>query len=309
MKDIISFIKNASVIAFFVAVIVIFLPKIFSPIISEPTNYVASTIDKELRLNKLKSPKLIIVGGSGSAYSIDSKMLEDSLKIPVVNMAVAYGLGLEYMLEEVKESIGKGDKILVIPEFYLPYEGNRKLMTLVNDLNSDAYKFSKLDLLEKINFILVNFQRVGSSIFYKILKKANDENITYRSSFNEMGDMVFHLDKKNIRPLKDKEKLYNNLYNNEINHLNTFMKYVKLKDAEVFYSFPAYPITEFQANKGAINFFEKRIKEKFIGNILNSVEVNLYPEADFFDTVYHLNKNGRAKRSEYLVKTLRENLL
>ncbi len=254
---------------------------------------------------KLKSPKLIIVGGSGSAYSIDSKMLEDSLNIPVVNMATAYGLGLEFMLEEVKESIGKGDKILVIPEYYLPLEGNRKLITLVNDLNPNAHKYSHLDLLEKLNFIIVNFQRVGSSVFYKFLKINNDSKTTLRSSFNERGDMVYHLDKENIRPIKDKEKIYNSLYNNELNHLNAFVKYTKSKEAKVFYSFPAYPISEFENNKEAIKFFEKRIIDKFIGEIINNSEANLYPDTDFFDTVYHLNKNGRAKRSEYLVKTLR----
>lgn len=285
--------------------LVFFLPKIFSPIISEPSNYIASTIDKESRLKNLKSPKLIIVGGSGSAYSIDSKILEDSLNIPVVNMATAYGLGLEFMLEEVKESINKGDKILLIPEYYLPLEGNRKLMTLVNDLNPNAHKYSHLDFLEKLNFIIVNFQRVGSSLFYNFLKKNNDPNTTLRSSFNERGDIVYHLNKENIRPLKDQEKLYNSLYTNELNHINAFVKYAKSKEANVFFSFPAYPLSEFENNKGAIKFFEKRVKDKYIGEIINSSEANLYSDIDFFDTVYHLNKNGRAKRSEYLVKTLK----
>ena len=36
--------------------------------------------------------------------------------MPVVNMAVSYGLGLTYMLEESKSAIKKGDKILLFTE-------------------------------------------------------------------------------------------------------------------------------------------------------------------------------------------------
>lgn len=46
----------------------------------------AALLDKHNRLEKLKSPKLIIVGGSNCGLGIDSTILSKLLNRPVVNM-------------------------------------------------------------------------------------------------------------------------------------------------------------------------------------------------------------------------------
>lgn len=278
---------------------------IFSPIISDKNNYAAASIDKENRLKSIKSPKIVIIGGSGSAYSIDSQALEDSLKTPTVNMALSYGLGLTFMLNEVKNQLNKGDKVIIIPEYNLPLEGNKKLLTLVNDINPNAKYFFGFDALDWLKFTIYNFQRVGSSLFYKIKNADKFEPTSIRTAFNDHGDMVAHLDMPNKRPLKDKEKLFNNLYNNELAEINQFVELATKAGAITYFSFPCYPKSEFSANQQAIKFFENRIKSNFKGNILNGAEDNLYEEEDFFDTVYHLNRTGRAKRTNYFVKTLK----
>ncbi|MES2796971.1 MAG: hypothetical protein V4683_13460 [Bacteroidota bacterium] len=284
------------------------MPKLFAPIISESNHYIASTIDKESRLKQMPSPKIIIMGGSGSAYSINSQPLEDSLKTPVINMAVAYGMGLTFMMEEVKNSIKKSDKIVLIAEYNLPLEGNKKLLTLLNDLNPDASNYFNFDLIEQIEFSVSNFQRVGSSLFYLFKNKNKTEVTPLRNSFNNHGDMVSHLNLPNTRPLKDQEKLYNNLYIDELKSINSFVAFAETKGAKVYFCFPAYPKTEYIKNQAAIEFWENRIKSNFKGEILNTPEDNLYEENEFFDTVYHLNKIGRDKRSQYLAKVLKNKI-
>ena len=305
MKEIKVFIKNASILSLVILLIVLAIPKLFSPIISNKNNYVAATIDKENRLANLTSPKIVIIGGSGSAFSINSKSLEDSLKMPVVNMAVSYGLGLSFMLDEAKVSIKKGDKILLFTEYYLPKEGSKKLLTLVNDLNPDASQYFKFSISDWIKFRIFDFQRVGSSLFYKIKNMEENDSIMQKTSFNKYGDMVAHLNKPNKRPLKDGEKLYKSAYKSELTEINLFTKYCDEMGAKVFFGFPAYPDVEFKKNKESIKYFEQRIKGNFQGVVLNTPEATVHPEQDFFDTVYHLNTQGREKRTQYLVKLLR----
>ncbi len=305
MKEYKRFIYNSSFLSAIIIAIILISPKVFAPIISEKNHYIASTIDKENRLKNIKSPKIILIGGSGTAYSINSKTIEDTLKMPVVNMAVAYGVGLTFMLEEIKNEIKEGDKIIIFPEYDLPLVGNTKLLTLLNDLNPEASKYYGFNALDWLKFGIYNFQRVGSSLFYKIKNSEITDSTTLRTAFDSHGDMIAHLNLPKIRPLKDAMKLYNNNYSLEIEAMNQLVAFAKTKKAIVFYSFPAYPKPEYFKNKNAIQFLEQRIKGNFKGQILNNAEENVYEESDFYDTIYHLNKDGRSKRSQYLAILLK----
>ena len=210
------------------------------------------------------------------------------------------------MWEEVKGNINEGDKILLIPEYYLPLAGNKKLMTLLSAINPEASNYMKISFLEKIELAVVNFQRVGSSLFYYLKSNIKADDSNTRESFNTYGDIVSHLNQPNQRPLKDQEILYKALYTNELNHLNAFYKLAKEKKADSIYSFPAYPINEYNKNKEAILFLEYRLKQKYIGQLANQPKENLYNESHFFDTVYHLNGQAREKRTEYLISLLKK---
>ncbi len=282
-------------------------PIIFSKIYAETDSYVASSVDKESRLKSIKSPKLILVGGSGTAFSVNSKTLADSLKIPVVNMAIAYGVGLKFMLEEIKSEIKKGDKVLIMTEYHLPIEGNTKLLTLINEVNPDASRFFKFDIQQWILFRIINFQRIGSTLFYKIKNKETIEKTSLRSSYNSYGDMVIQNNEPNIRPLKDKGTLPTGSYLKQIKLMNEFVELAIKNGADVFYCFPAYPKTEYKINYGALVRFEKEMKYNFKGKLIGTVQENLFEENDFYDTIYHLNSNGREKRTQYLIENLKSN--
>ena len=56
-------------------------------------NYQASVIDKIQRLESIKEPKIILVGNSNVAFGINSKMIEDALGMPVVNLGLHGAMG------------------------------------------------------------------------------------------------------------------------------------------------------------------------------------------------------------------------
>src|SRR5687768_14997237 len=80
-------------------------------------NYLVAVLEKDRLIRKTPSPKIILVGGSNLAFGIDSKMMQDSLRMPVVNMGLYAKLGLKYMLAQVQPYIGPGDVVVVVPEY------------------------------------------------------------------------------------------------------------------------------------------------------------------------------------------------
>lgn len=68
-------------------------------------------------------PKLIITGGSGAHYTVDSALLSQELGMPVVNLGLDGPLGLDVILASVLETVQPGDVVLLIPE-YLILEGD-----------------------------------------------------------------------------------------------------------------------------------------------------------------------------------------
>lgn len=63
-----------------------------------------------------KPRRLIITGGSGANYSINSPLIEQGLGIPVINLGLDGPVGLNVILPTILESVRPGDVVLLIPE-------------------------------------------------------------------------------------------------------------------------------------------------------------------------------------------------
>ena len=76
-------------------------------------------LDKERLLKEAPSPRLVLVGGSGLAFGIDSPTLEQALggRYSVVNMGLHAGLGLDFMLNEALDGLREGDVVVLSPEY------------------------------------------------------------------------------------------------------------------------------------------------------------------------------------------------
>src|SRR6185436_478380 len=100
-----------------------------------PERFNASTLSlKHRRLRTVTGPKLILIGGSGINYGLNRQEMEQALKIPVVNMGFVAGIGLRYMLDQVRPFVHQGDHVLIIPEyeqFMDMFNGNAALPMLL----------------------------------------------------------------------------------------------------------------------------------------------------------------------------------
>ena len=65
------------------------------------------------------TPRLLITGGSGAHYTLDSELIEQELGIPVVNLGLDGPIGLDVILPSVIDQVKPGDIVLLIPEYLL----------------------------------------------------------------------------------------------------------------------------------------------------------------------------------------------
>ncbi|MFM2060717.1 MAG: hypothetical protein RLZZ507_387 [Cyanobacteriota bacterium] len=63
--------------------------------------------------------RILIVGGSGAHYTVDAKLMQETLGIPTINIATDGPIGLDVILPSVSDVIKKGDIVLLIPEYLL----------------------------------------------------------------------------------------------------------------------------------------------------------------------------------------------
>ena len=65
------------------------------------------------------TPRLLITGGSGAHYTINSQIIEAGLGMPVVNLGLDGPIGLNVILPSVIDEVQPGDIVLLIPEYLL----------------------------------------------------------------------------------------------------------------------------------------------------------------------------------------------
>ena len=66
-----------------------------------------------------ETPRLLITGGSGAHYTIDSDLIEQELGIPVINLGLDGPIGLDVILPSIIDQVKPGDIVLLVPEYLL----------------------------------------------------------------------------------------------------------------------------------------------------------------------------------------------
>ena len=284
------------------------LQTFIAPRIRDTNAYVGATIDKEKRLAEVPSPRLIFVGGSNLTLGLDSKKISDSLHLPVVNMSLHAGLGVAFALNEVKEQLKKGDKVVLSIEYGLTKKGDTKLYTQLMDINPDAARYLDNTFNDKLRLMNINWQRCVSSLFLDVAGNA-PQNIYRRDGFTKEGDMIGHLSLPQPSNQTDRGKMVFKDYKEVISAFNAFIEVANQKGAQVYYSFPAYMASEYQLNKAVINQYQAQFQQELKCPILNLPDSFVFPDTYYFDTAYHLNKEGRDKRTAIMIDLLQSKVL
>lgn len=282
--------------------------------VATENHFIGGIIQKHELLEKMDAPRIILIGGSGVGYSIDSEQIATATGREVVNMGVFAQFGLRYMLEEVKSDIRANDVVVIIPEyshFYYLFNGWRGWNELIFVYPKALTYLNSKQQLKAIGRAFPRFYRqkvktLGKNLLTKI-RTGGQENVSY----NKYGDYVGHLDSDEVFDLT-KTGLFHTfidtanlkLNQNVVPVLNDFYEEMIENGAKVYFSYPTIPKPQFSNSQKIIQQVVKDLDKKANFERLNRPEDEVQSLEDFYDTVYHLKKEGRTRRTQRLINNL-----
>lgn len=293
---------------------------IFFAIFILPINksvYEAAHIDKRNFLISRIPPRIILVGGSNLAFSIDSKIIEQKTDYSVINLGLDANLGLRFILGDAKKLMKKGDIIIVSLEY--DHFGLTSLdgdgLTLVHLIAVDPEALFSLTSLRQFQNIfshllgLINIEIKDTFFAWGKGRNMKQRDQCYdpiycRYSFNEYGDVIIHLTMK-LPDLVTKGPPFPAQPSAEsVALIKDFSEFANKQNVKVFYSFPSLAKTRFDQNEKSIVAISNALQKISDLVILDFPETFAYPDDLFFDTAYHLNAKGREKRTNRLISEL-----
>jgi hypothetical protein len=277
----------------------------------------AAMIDKHERAEEIGSPKIIIAGGSNVAFNIDSKQIEEEFGLPVVNLGLSVGLGMEFIVNEIIDVAEENDVIIFSITFFENIDGIYALKRHTASHFPKADRYFQLNLSEEYTIHSRTLRDHLIKIVYILMGRQTDagttddqlfesESIYTRSNFNEYGDFIGHRRLPQVDVL-DQRFTFEYTYWEGIDELNRLYREIERKGAHLYYLFPAYPHQDFERNREVLTQFEMDIRSDLKFPVLGDLEDSLYDESAFFDTAYHLQREGIMDRTAYLIDLITEN--
>jgi hypothetical protein len=282
----------------------------------DDSHHNAAIIDKHKRLENIKSPKIVFVGGSNLTFGLDSKSIEETLGMRTVNMGLHADLGLRYELAEVEPYIKKGDVIVIIPEyeqfFGTCFDGGVTLTWMFFNF-PESRKYLKSS--EQYFSIFKNYPNLLRNSMFSFFARKKEhsyvlsDDVYYRNAFNEYGDIVVHLNKKRQIPGKIKSfKLEGDINRDVIPELNNFKAYAEKNGARVFLIHPCLMDIAYKKSEEKINLLHDIMKTDLKIQVLSVPMDYVFSESYFYNSMYHLTGEGREIRTQKIIASLKKTL-
>jgi hypothetical protein len=282
----------------------------FIPDKASQSSILGALPDKQSILQKIKTKKIIIVGGSNVSFGMDSKKLEEQFKESVVNMGIHAGLGLEFIINDIKPYIKKGDQIILIPEyehFYTDdFYGEMELVSMVFDIEPNSKQLlNQKQWLHLLKYMpTYSAKKIKNYIPSLLNNKTQIVDIYHRNSFNAYGDAYIHWGLPNQTYSSAPINSGNEQINSDIiPFLKDFKLYVQQQGATLYLFPPVIEQTSFDHQKLIITKIAEELKNNDIA-FVSEPKNYCYDNTLFFNSYYHLNKLGVDKRTQQVIHDL-----
>ena len=256
------------------------------------------------------SPKIIFVGGSNLSMGLNSQPISETFGLPVVNMGLHGGLGLAYMMEEVRPYVRKGDILVLTPEYSQLYSdnylGNIEVMGVVFDVMPEKRKELAWKQWWHLTPLIPNY--AAKKLFNLATTKPGGKTaaVDMSSQFNTYGDFTSHWDQVDA-PVVPLAK-WRGSVNFDLCYLNQFERFVRdmqKTGARVLIAPPCFQATSFDNIKPLITRIESELHRRDLPIIATMSHYRM-DDALCSGTPYHLNIRGVDIRTSRLIQDLSE---
>ncbi|MBE6575232.1 MAG: hypothetical protein E7654_03050 [Ruminococcaceae bacterium] len=274
--------------------------------------FLGALAPKYQRLNAIEEPKVILVGGSSTAFGLDSALLEESVGMPVVNFGLYATLGTKLMLDLSRDGIGEGDIVVLAPEI--------DAQTLSLYFNAEStWQAAEADPSMLLHVggdnwgeLLAGYTGYLGDKFDFYRGGTPDPTGVYNSrNFNEYGDIQYERPYNTMLLGYDPNMIISLdadiVEDDFIDYVNTYIADAEAKGAKVYFSFP--PMNEDalapDTTEESIYAFYDYLARSLDCQVISNPNDYIYPQGYFYDTNFHLNESGIILRTAALAADLR----
>ncbi len=292
-------------------------------LVPDGNDYALATIDKHARLEKIESPKIVLVGGSNLAYGIDSQTISATTNYDVVNMGMNGWLGVRFMLAEIAPALRDGDIVVLSFEYdgyYANVDGvgrdllmitkNRPaaMTALTADQFTSAYSMipyaAQQKALRLVKEGLRSLKPAPVDIDRELTGWDIVESVETNSGFNRFGDLESHL---GIEWTFEREEGFDltalGIDPDVVGIVQAFSNEMDQRGVTVVVSYCPVMRAYYDQHRETINDLHHRLQSAGLRLPLSPEEM-VFDPSFFFDTVYHLNAQGRPVRTQKVLDSL-----
>lgn len=257
------------------------------------------------KLDTITVPKIIIIGGSGCGFGIDSKALSEHYDMPVVNTGTHAGLGLKLQLDLFKKYISEDDIVIVVPEFsnfsknY--FCGGETAVRILSSLYPEGYRCcSVVQFLHLLTFAPKHF---FNSLRFKSQGNFPVPESPYsKKALNEYGDVtnfeVRNYQQFNVDPVL---KHYNPIVRK---YLMEYFREVESSGARMLLLPPSLASSSFENSRSFINHLYEAYGRGPEPHFIAKPDRYALPDSLYFDTPYHLTYEGVKYRTALMIEDI-----
>ena len=282
-------------------------------------SYMGELKYKYNRLKNTDGKRIIIVGGSGMAFDVDSSLIKENFpEYEVVNLGMYAALGTASVLDMTISNIHDGDIVIFAPE--------QSKQTLSDYLGGD-YAWQALDgafyLLpyffnseKNISLMLSAFPRFAmEKLRLFITASAPDPDSVYRkSAFNEYGDIADDLPQNTMLNGFDENTAVS--YDTSVipadyvSYLNECGKKATQKGSTLLFAYcPANKAAVVEAKESdfenAIDGYDLFLRNTLAIEVIGNPYDSIMDKEWFYDTNFHLNSSGKELYTRQFIRNLK----
>ena len=224
-------------------------------------------------------------------------------------------IGLPFMLSQAQPFLRAGDLAIVTPEYEVFFKDALSAQARYRAASFLPHPWIVLSSpLDAARFVLSSVvERAQGTVQItarKLLGHAPRQDVYTRRAFNDMGDVVAHLDKRpKLDTMEAKRSAIagQSIDGNVFSALTTFALKADAAGARVVLIPPAILDIRYTYDRPTIErLYASWIRASSGGGfeVLGRPADFAFPVDDMFDTVYHLNGKGRAVRMKRIVELL-----
>lgn len=255
----------------------------------------------------VEKPKIIIAGGSGVHYTINSEVMEEALGMAVINFGTNGGIGLDVLLASVVDQVNPGDIMLLIPEYPL----------ILNEEGVDRLSATFGLVIGRpglggvpVKEVAQNTLGLGVPSLQALVKSGQDlvehgRMDYYGDPLTKRGDATIELTRSGAWW---QLSIGSSITEHSLKSLEEFKKDVEARGGTLVLSLPVIYGKNDEKTRGNIQRTADALS-KIAPTLYDPETLNIETDSSLFaDTHYHLKIPARVRRSEQLVKQFRENI-